>query len=261
MARPSDVGPGDHDVRDLLLGEIEDLVEHLALVRLDLPVLGRDLQQHLQLRLGVSRALGERRIDADRTLRELARPLEQPDERLEDEEEQPHGRGHAERDALGVAESESLGHELTDHDVQERDDQEREQHGEDRRQPLVEQIGEHPLAERTDGQRGQCHAELHGGDEVRRIARDLDDGARRAAALVGELLHAGSPHGHERVLACDEEGVQEDQRGDGRELDATVIAGTPPRTWRTPRRRDVCARPLRGAGTRRQVVVHYAAEV
>ena len=75
---------------------------------------------------------------------------------------------------------------------------------------------EHPLAERTDGQRGQRHAELHGGDEVRRIARDLDDRARRAAALVGELLHAGSPHGHERVLACDEEAVQQDQRGDGR---------------------------------------------
>jgi hypothetical protein len=84
-----DVRARDHDVRDLLLGEVEDLVEHLAFVLLDLSVLGRDLEQHLQLCLRMRLSLGEGRVDADRALCELAGSLENPDQGLEDEEEQP----------------------------------------------------------------------------------------------------------------------------------------------------------------------------
>ena len=145
---PIDVRPRDHDVRDLFLREVEDLVEHLALVLLDLAVLGRDLEQHLELGLRVGLAFGELRVDADRPLRHLARPLEHPDQRLEDEEEQADGRRHRERDALGVAERETLRHELADDDVEEGDDEEGEEDGEDRREPLLEQVGEDGLAER-----------------------------------------------------------------------------------------------------------------
>ena len=122
-----------------------------------------------------------------------------------------------------------------------------------RREPLVEELGEHALAERADGQRGQRHAELHRGDEVRRVARDLDDGARRAAALVGELLHARPPHGDERVLARDEERVEQDQRGRPRRARPARSSPTRPRqVVPTGNTRGVYARPSRGAGTRRQ---------
>ena len=50
-----DLGPRDHDVRDLLVGEVEDLVEHLLLALLDLAALGRLADEHLQLGLRVHR--------------------------------------------------------------------------------------------------------------------------------------------------------------------------------------------------------------
>jgi len=43
-------------------------------------------------------------------------------------------------------------HELSDHDVQEGEDQVREQDGDDRGHHAAERIGERPLAERTDTQ-------------------------------------------------------------------------------------------------------------
>ncbi len=80
------------------------------------------------------------RVDADRVLRELTRVLEHPDQRLEDEEEHPHGRGDAERDALGVTQGDALRNELADDHVQERDDEEREKHREHGREPFVEEV-------------------------------------------------------------------------------------------------------------------------
>ena len=116
------LGTGHHHVRRLLVGEVEHLVEHLALVLLDLASLGRHLEQHLQLGLRVGLAVGVVGIDADQPLRTFARALQHPDQRCGDEEERPHGNGDAERDPLRVAEREALGHELTDDDVHERDD-------------------------------------------------------------------------------------------------------------------------------------------
>ena len=217
---------------DLLLGEVEDLVEHLALVHLDLPVLGRDLEQHLQLRLRVRlalRAVGS--IPIARWASSLDRWRTQISG-LKTKKNSRTGPRHAERDPLGVAQRDPLRDELADHDVQERDDQEREQHGQNVAEPLVEQLGQHPLAQRADRQRGERDAELHRGDEVRRVARDLHDGARRAAALVRELLHARPAHRDQRVLACHEERVEEDQEADATSSISTVIADTPERSCR-----------------------------
>ena len=243
---PDDVGSRHHHVRRLLVGEVEDLVEHLALVLLDLAVLRRHLEQHLQLRLRVRRAFDLARVDADRALRDLARALQEPDQRLEDEEEGPHGNRDAERDPLRVAEGEPLRHELADDDVHERDDQEREQHREERAEPDPEQIRQDLLADRADRERRERDAELHRGDEVRRIARDLHHRARRPAPLVDELLQPGAAHGDERVLGRDEEPVQQDQKGNGEELErdrhapvsgASVLEGSSSTTARQYRRR------------------------
>ena len=48
-----DLGPRHHDVADLLVGEVEDLVEHLLLALLDLAPLGRLADEHPQLGLRV----------------------------------------------------------------------------------------------------------------------------------------------------------------------------------------------------------------
>ena len=158
-------------------------------------------------------------IDADQPLRALARALQHPDQRCGDEEERPHGNGDAERDPLRVAEREPLGDELADDDVHERDDEEREHDGQEGSEVDPEQVGEHLLADGTDGERGERDAELHRGDEVRRVARDLHHGARRAIALVDQLLEPGPAHGDERVLGRDEEAVQEDQNGNAEKLE------------------------------------------
>ena len=55
-----DLGPRHHHVLGLLVGEVEDLVEHLLLLLLELALDRRALEQHLQLGLRVDRALGSR---------------------------------------------------------------------------------------------------------------------------------------------------------------------------------------------------------
>ena len=68
--------------------------------------------------------LAARRLDAERAQRQLARALEDPDQRLEDDEEAAHRRRDGERGPLRVAQRDALRHELADDDVEERDDQE-----------------------------------------------------------------------------------------------------------------------------------------
>ena len=240
------LGPRHHHVRGLLVGEVEHLVEHLALVLLDLAVRRRHLEQHLQLGLRVRLPLRQRGIDADRALRRIARSLQEPDQRLEDEEEGAHRNRDAERDPLGVAEREALRHELTDDDVHERDDQEREQDRDERAEVHAEQVRQHLLADRADRERCERDAELHRGDEMRRVAGDLHHRAGGAAPLVDELLQPRAAHGDERVLGRDEEAVQQDQNGDGEKLEenrhapvsgAAVLEGSSSTTARQYRRR------------------------
>ena len=115
-----------------------------------------------------------------------------------------------------------------------------------------EQLGEDLLADGADGERGERDAELHRGDEVRRVARDLHHGARGAAPFVGELLQPRPAHGDERVLGRDEEAVQQDQSGDAEKLErnrhapvsgAAVLEGSSPTTARQYRRRRRRSRP------------------
>ncbi len=74
------------------------------------------------------------------------------------------------------------------------------------------------LAESTDTEACQRDAELHRGDEPRRVGDDLPHGAGAPVALVGQLLDPRPPCGYERVLARDEERVQQDQRRNAEEL-------------------------------------------
>ena len=212
------LGPRHHHVRGLLVGEVEDLVEHLLLLRLDLAAPGRVAEQHPQLGLGVDAALRVR-LEPERAEDELRRALQHPDHRLHQHEEAAHGVRHRERRPLRIVERDALRHELADHDVEERDDEEREDHGDHRRDERVEDLHERMLAERSDRQARERDAELHRRDEARRVGRDPQHGARTAVALLLELGEPGAPHRHEAVLGGDEERVQKDDRRDGDQLE------------------------------------------
>ena len=97
--------------------------------------------------------------------------------------------------------------------------EQREDHGEERRHHRLEQVREDLLAEGADGQRGERDAELHRGDELRRIGRDLQHGARAAVPLALELADARPPRRDEAVLGRHEERVQQDQPGEGDKLE------------------------------------------
>ena len=167
----------------------------------------------MRLVVGAGRLLAEQPED------ELGRALEQPDQRPEHGEEHPHRSRNRERDPLGVTERDSLRHQLADHHVQEGDDQEREGNSQDARHHGVEAVGEHLLAECADCQARDRDAELHRRDEARRVARDLQDGARAAVALAAELPDPRPPRGDEAVLGCHEKRVEEDQARKSQELE------------------------------------------
>ena len=63
------------------------------------------------------------------------------------------------------------------------------------------------------------HAELHRGDEPRRVGGDAKDDARAAVALVAELRDARAARRDEGVLGRDEERVQQEQACDREELE------------------------------------------
>ena len=216
-----------HHVGDVLVAEDEDLVDHLLFLVLDLALLARAREQHAELRLGERLALGARRLEPEQVEDAVGRLAQHPDERREEREEDPHRRRDPERGALRMAERDALRDELAEHDVEERQQQVGEGDREHCRHPGLERVRERLLAERTDTQRGQRDAELHRGDELRRIARDPQDRAGPAVSLVVKLDDPRPPGRHERVLGRDEEGVQQDQDPDADQLESESHAPTP----------------------------------
>ncbi len=109
--------------------------------------------------------------------------------------------------------------QLADDDVQIGDEQEREAVGNDRCEDRVEDASEDLLADGTDTQARDRHAELHRGDEPRRVRSDPENGSCATVALVAELRDAGAARRDERVLGRDEERVQQEQACDREELE------------------------------------------
>ncbi len=179
----------------------------------------------------------------------------------EDREEGAHGRRDRQRGPLRVAERDPLRHELADHDVQIRDDQQRDDHREHRRHKGVELVGEHLLAERADPEARHRHAELHGSDEPRRVAGDLEHLPGAAIPLVLKLEDPRSARGDQAVLGPDEERVRNDQANKGQHLegerhrerpvDARVLGGRSSSTR-------ISRRSIAGRATDRTYVLSWA---
>ena len=122
--------PRHHHLADLLVGEVEDLVEHLLLRRRDLAgVLGaRD--DLADLLLGVDELADGRRTEAEEAHDRVRGHLQRPDERPRGELQQRERIGDRHRVALGLLESDRLGRELAERDAQVGEDQERDREGE-----------------------------------------------------------------------------------------------------------------------------------
>src|SRR5262249_49381370 len=118
----------------------------------------------------------------------------------------------------------------------------------------LELAGEHLLAQGADRQRGDRDAQLHRGDEPRRIARDPQHRAGPTVALPLELADARTPRRDEAVLGRHEEGIQEDQARQSQELEKKghpSVARRPDRTPSTGRRTYVLSWTVCGPSTAR----------
>src|SRR5207253_1858958 len=75
------------------------------------------------------------------------------------------------------------------------------------------------LAECADAERGERDAELHRGDETRRVAGDPKDIPSASVALMVQLDDPSAARRHQAVFGSDEEGVQQNQNADGDQLE------------------------------------------
>jgi len=126
-----------------------------------------------------------------------------------------------------VAERDALRHELADHDMEEGQDQVREQDGKHGRHHRVERLRERVLAEGADTQRRERDAELHRRDELRRVARDLQNRPRALIALMVELDDARAPRRDQGVFGRDEEAVEQHEQPDADQLESECQRPTP----------------------------------
>jgi hypothetical protein len=118
-----DVVPPHHHLADRPLGQVEGAREEVRLRALDRP-LGPGLREHHgQLLGGVGRGQLLLGLQADEAHRPVGDRVEQPDERPEDQHEEPVGQREGEEGRFRTSDGQVLGDHLADHEVEERDQQ------------------------------------------------------------------------------------------------------------------------------------------
>jgi hypothetical protein len=197
----------------LLVGEVEDLVEHLLLLLLDLAVLARAPKHQLQLRFGKDAFLASRaRLDPEEPREGVRGFLEEPDEGVRGNVERLHGKRDPERGRLVPLERDRLRHELAERDVQVRHDRESQAERETGREDGLEIVLEERLTHGAEQQRKERNPELNRPDEADRVVHNPQRDPRPQVPLGSELVEPRPARRHERVLGRDEERVpQHDQ--------------------------------------------------
>jgi hypothetical protein len=153
--------------------------------------------------------------------------LEQPHRRRGDAGQRRHRRGHGGGDALGVAQRDLLGHELADDQREVGDHRDHDGHADrlggagpqaERPEVAREVPGQGGAAEGAGEHADQRDADLHAGEEAALVLEQAQGGAGPGVPGVG---HGGEPRpagGDDRELGHGEEAVEDDQEGDGGEL-------------------------------------------
>ena len=112
---------GTNHLMRLAIIEVEDALQHPALLLRHLPVRGGSREMRADVRLGQIELVGVGGPDADQAEGQERRPVQQADERIEEHEKNPQGQGDVQRHAESPANRERFGRLLSDDDVQKRD--------------------------------------------------------------------------------------------------------------------------------------------
>ena len=147
-----------------------------------------------------------------------AGPVEQPDERRGRDRQPPHRPRHDDRDRLGRAKRELLGHQLADDQRQEGDEDDDDAEADRLRGLGLETENTQALGHRaaeagariSAGQNAdQRDPDLHGRQEAARIGRQCERALRAAAAGLGAGAQPRLARRDDRQLAHREHAVQE----------------------------------------------------
>ena len=164
-----DLGSWNHDRRDFLGREVEDLVEHLLLRLVQLAhVLGSgDRVPNVLTR--VRDHPGRRRPDAQKPKHGIGRDLEHPDDRMQEAAEVVERNREHNSERLGLLERHRLRHQLAEHDREVGEERECNEEAHRYRQRRLHQIRDQRLADRTDEDGEDGDPELRARDEPNRL--------------------------------------------------------------------------------------------
>ena len=200
----------------LLVGEVEDLVEHLLLDGLELThVLGRGDGMPDVLACVRDHPRG-RRFHPQQPEHGIRRVLEQPDDRVRDLGEDVERDREGNRDRLGFLKRDRFRDELAERHRQVGQDEERDHERHAARQE-VEVARDQRLADGTERDAEDGDPDLHRRDEPHGIVHQPQRGARRAVPACCAPLEAVPARGDQRVLRRDEHCVAEHQEQDENE--------------------------------------------
>jgi hypothetical protein len=188
---------------------------------------GVDHQHQLLRRLDA--LMATRRLDAEEAHDTVADAVEQTDDRAEGEVEDVDGTGHPQRGRFRPLQCQTLRRQLTEDDVQDRDDGEGEGEADGVRQRRAlggrqpgealqrrfDQVGEGRFANPAQGEAGDGDAKLGRGDVGIEVIEAAQDGGGPSVALRRQMLDAGAADGDQGELGGDEEPVGEDEGNDG----------------------------------------------
>ena len=236
--------PRHHHRRDLLRGEVEDLVEHLLLGLLELSDVLRCAHAVTDVLARVGDHPGRRGGHPKEPEHRIRGHLQDPDERVRDAGEEVDGDGEGHGKPLRALERDGFRYELTEDDGEVREDDEGHGEGDPGRERRLEEVGEEWLADGADQDGEHGDPELDEPDEAHRLVHQPERGSRTSAALLGSLVEARATPGDERVLGGDEDRAPHDQEehDDDPQEDAHehtspafVTAGQSPRNAHAPR--------------------------
>jgi hypothetical protein len=203
------LGPRHHHVVGFLVGEVEDLVEHLLLRLLDLLRL-RDDQADVLFR--VHGQAGGRGLDAEQARNGVGRLLEHPHQRIRDPAQPVERDGEPDGHALRPLQRDRLRHQLAEDDAQVGQDEEREDERDAARHPVVEEARQEGLPQCTQQDPEDGDPDLDGGDEANGLVEQTERRPRPPVAAPRQLLEPGPPRRDERVLGGDEDRIPQNEQ-------------------------------------------------
>ncbi len=219
-----DRDPGDHDLVQAPVAELDDRVDHLLLLGLEDALLAAALDDQLEL-LGGHLGLA-RHLHPEQPGDPVRDPGQEPHDRAEDPGDPLDRAGDEHRQALGVGQPDRLGHELAQDDreegQQDRHDQEGQAfrlvgEGRDRAQRLGQLVAQvdRGVGRGEEAQDGQ--AELDDGQEAAGVVLEALDPAGPPVALFGQLVEPAPPDRDDRDLGRHEEALEDRQDDDDQE--------------------------------------------